>query len=778
MSENTTNPRVYLTETMTEAEAGVLRKWLADKATASETRPVTVNITDKTLAELAARTDDPMLAPLRVVWIPDTHTKHNVAVRLRDALAPRDPLHPGRGAQRRTLRTDPSRCQVIEGEPAPLSDLERRLEKSGGGSLPEFIRRQAALALERAELGLLGGQYKVSRFVVDEITDTRRFATEVMALADRLNIAVAEVDRRAREALEEMVATQSRQAIAVWDRLGRYFARAYKLDVDTSRFEELRELNKEHSLVFLPSHRSYLDPLVLRPALIANGLPLNHVMGGLNISFWPMGSILKRSGTVFIRRSIGNDEVYKWSMHEYMRYLLTKRFNLEWYIEGGRGRTGKLRPPRFGLLTYLTKAFQVSGASDVYLVPVALSYDQLYEVGAMAAEALGAEKTPEGLRWMVGYVRAQGKRNGVAHVTIGRPLSLADALSQETDQRLAIQKAGIEVCHRINEVTPVTVSSLAMLAFLGIEDRALTVRELTAILTPLFGYITARDLPIAGDVELSDPRVIEKALQTHVDSGVLERFDRGGEQVFYLGKDQHLVAAFYRNNTIHFLVVRAITELVLQAAVEERFEDPIGDGWAEAKRIRDLLKFEFFFSDRDTFEQEMRTELTLIDPEWETVMADDKRTEHMIESVRPYLAHRVLQPFLEAYQVVADQLVLAPISTSFDEKSFVSNCIDVAHQRRLRQQIASNESVSGELFATALNLARNRNLIEVDDDGVRARRLAFAAEIKVQVERLRHLRALAHARLDQVAMPVPDAAAVVTIPEANRAPAANEEVGL
>ncbi|RAX29167.1 hypothetical protein, partial [Enterococcus sp. HPCN18] len=90
--------------------------------------------------------------------------------------------------------------------------------------------------LERAELGLLGGQYKVSRFVVDEITDTRRFATEVMALADRLNIAVAEVDRRAREALEEMVATQSRQAIAVWDRLGRYFARAYKLDVDTSRF--------------------------------------------------------------------------------------------------------------------------------------------------------------------------------------------------------------------------------------------------------------------------------------------------------------------------------------------------------------------------------------------------------------------------------------------------------------------------------------------------------------------------------------------------------------
>ncbi|NMM83920.1 glycerol-3-phosphate acyltransferase [Rhodococcus sp. SRB_17] len=763
MPTSATRPQVYLTETMTEAEAGVLRKWLAVKAQGTTKPATTVAITDRTLADLARRTDDPMLTPLRVVWLPDTQTEQNVVRRVRNALAPRDPLHPGRSAQRRTLRTDPSRCQVIEGEPAPLSDLARRLDESGSGSLPEFIRRQAALTLERTELGLIGNQYKVSRFVVDEITDTRRFTTETMALADRLGIAVSEVDRRARESLHEMVATQTREAIAVWDRLGRYFSRAYTIDVDTSRFEELRELNKEHSLVFLPSHRSYLDPLVLRPALIKNGLPLNHVLGGLNISFWPMGSILKRSGTVFIRRTIGDDEVYKWSMHEYMRYLLTKRFNLEWYIEGGRGRTGKLRPPRFGLMTYLAKAFQVSGASDVYLVPVALTYDQLYEVGAMAAEALGAEKKPEGLRWMIGYVRAQGKRNGVAHVSIGRPLSLADALSQEPDQRLAIQKAAIEVCHRINEVTPVTVSSLAMLAFLGIEDRALTVAELTAILEPLFRYITARKLPLAGDVELDDPHVIEKALQTHVDSGVLMHFDKGGEKVFYLGKDQGLVAAFYRNNTIHFLVVRAIAELVLQAMSEKKPTDPILDGWNEAKRIRDLMKFEFFFSDRDTFEEEMRTELHLIDPNWDSVTADPERTSQIVQEIRPYLAPRVLQPFLEAYQVVADQLVLAPVSKSFDEKTFTRTCIDVAHERRLRQQIASSESVSGELFATALNLARNRNLVEADDNDVTARREAFAEEIRVQVERLRHIRRLAHARLD--AFEKPDAAENTTLDE-------------
>jgi len=639
---------------------------------------------------------------------------------------------------------------VIEGDPASLSEMRERLAERGGGSLPEFIRRQAALALERAERNLLGTQYKVSRFVVEEITDTSRFTAGVKKLAAQLNLTVVDVERRARADLDEMVAAQSRRAIALWDQLGRYFSRAYRLDVDTTRFEELRELNREHSLVFLPSHRSYLDPLVLRPALLANDLPLNHVMGGLNVSFWPIGPISKRSGTVFIRRKFDGDEIYKWTLREYMRFLMNKRFNLEWYIEGGRSRTGKLRPPRYGLLTYLAKAFQTSDASDVYLVPVSLVYDQLYEVNAMAAEAHGAEKRKESFRWMVGYVRAQGQRRGVAHVTVGRPLSLRDSLAHEEDFRLAIQKTGIEVSHRINEVTPVTASSLVMLAFLGIEDRALTVPELGFILGPLVDYITARKLPTAGDVDLTNPQVIRRALFTHLDSGVLRRFDEGNERVYYLGKDQGLVAAFYRNTTIHFLLVRAIAEMVLVAAVEERFADPLTDGWAEALRIRDLLKFEFFFSGKDSFREELRSELSLIDPAWQKDLTNPDAVQHILDEVRPYLAHRVLQPFLEAYEVVADHLLDTPITKNFDEKAFVKECLALAQQRRLRQQIASTESISSELFATALQLARNRRLVENDDPSMLAGRREFADEIHTHVRRVREIRARAHAKLDQV----------------------------
>lgn len=749
MEEEKTRPRVYLIETMTDVEDDVLRTWLEEQAGDTGQPPRTVQVTDEALADLALRKDDPLLTPLRVVWLPREPRPDGVQ-QLRETLSLRDPLHPNQTTQRRVIRDDPSRCQVLEGDPAPLSDLERRLVETGGGSLPDFIRRQAALTLERAERTLLGTQYKVSKFVVDEITDSTRYQSGTHELSTELNLPVADVDRRARAALDEMVAAQSRRAIAVWDQLGRYFSRAYRLDVDTTRLDELRELNKEHSLVFLPSHRSYLDPLVLRPALLANNLPLNHVMGGLNINIWPIGAIGKRSGTVFIRRKFGDDEVYKWTLREYMRYLLTKRFNLEWYIEGGRSRTGKLRPPRFGLLNYLAQAFRESGVSDVYLVPVSLTYDQLYEVEAMAAEAHGEAKSKETLRWLFGYVRAQGRWHGVAHVNIGRPLSLADYLGQGDDPRLAVQKTAFEVCHRINEVTPVTASSLVMLAFLGIEDRALTVSEISGILGPLVEYIKARSLPTAGDVDLTDPQVIRKAVRTHLDSGVLRSFDQGSERVFYLGRDQHLVAAFYRNNTIHFLVMRAIAEMVILVAGDKHFTDPVDDGLDVALRIRDLLKFEFFFSEKDSFRDELRIELNLIDPMWETSLSHRKHATNLLSGMSIHLAHRVLQPFLEAYAVVANQLLRAPVDREFDEKAFMKSCLALAEQQRLRQQIGSSESISAELFSTALKLARNRGLVEPNTENLEARRAEFAEEIEQLVNQVVRIRAIAHEHLDQM----------------------------
>src|SRR4029079_19273470 len=148
-----------------------------------------------------------------------------------------------------------------------------------------------------------------------------------------------------------------------------------------------------------------------------------------------------------------------------------RRYNLEWYLEGGRTRTGKLRPPRLGVLAYLVEAFRERGVEDVFLVPVSIAYDQLMEVAAMADEDHGAEKKAESFGWMLRYLRSQGQRLGKAYVNIGDAPSLRQV---RTERHLATEKIAFEVLHRINRVTPVTPTSLLTLALLGLGDRALT----------------------------------------------------------------------------------------------------------------------------------------------------------------------------------------------------------------------------------------------------------------------------------------------------------------
>ncbi|MGH9122807.1 MAG: 1-acyl-sn-glycerol-3-phosphate acyltransferase, partial [Acidimicrobiales bacterium] len=407
------------------------------------------------------------------------------------------------------------------------------------------------------------------------------------------------------------------------------------------------------------SHKSYLDPFILRGALGRAGLPCNHILGGVNVSFWPMGPVLRRSGVVFIRRSIKDDAVYKLALRSYLGHLVERRYNLEWYLEGGRSRTGKLRPPRLGVLAYLVEAFRerspgspgLSGPDDLLLVPVSIAYDHLAEVAAMAAEEHGAEKKPESFGWMLRYIRSQGQHLGKAYVNVAEPLSLRHA---RTDTKLApdkivVGKIAFEVLHRINRVTPVTPPSLVTLALLGTGDRALTAAEIRSVLDPLLDYVEIRKLPQAGAFGALRP-----ALDALVGTKVVTRFAGGAEPVYAIGEDQHLVAAYSRNRIIHFFVTRAITELVLLDLVRGPKEgDLAARAWAEALRLRDLLKYEFFFANKAEFAEELRAELAILDPDWERKAGDPTAIATGLAGLPLLLGHRVLGSFLEAYMVVA-----------------------------------------------------------------------------------------------------------------------------
>jgi glycerol-3-phosphate O-acyltransferase len=299
-----------------------------------------------------------------------------------------------------------------------------------------------------------------------------------------------------------------------------------------------------------------------------------------------------------------------------------------------------------------------------------------------------------------------------------------------------------EVCHRINRATPVTPTALVTLALLGVEDRALTLGEVRSILDPLLDYVERRAFPTAGDADLRRAEDVRRTLDSLADAGVATCFAGGVEPVWAIGPDRHLEAAFYRNGAIHFFLNRAIAELVLARAAEGGPELR-EEAWGEALRLRDLLKFDFFFPRKRDFAVEVREEMAVFDPSWEQRPSRPEEAWEMLSAAPLHLAHRVLRPFLEAYLVVADRLAERAPGQPVEERDLLAECTGVGRQYGLQRRLHSPESVSRELFRNALRLADNRDLLDPGGEEVAQRRLAFAGEVGAEVRRVERVRDLA-----------------------------------
>ncbi len=356
--------------------------------------------------------DDPLMAPLRVVWRGPTADTENAEDDPEHGDAPRrstalgllvlgDPRDPSWLRQHWVRARAPERCSIVAGEPATASDLRRRWTEAAGSGpgetagFAEFVSQKATLALERAERGIRGARYKVPRLVHEELLGRPTFRGGLARIGDAMrrsgerDASPAELLLEATRALKEIAATHSPFVIdLVIALIRRYYTLGYDEEVayDPEALRGIAALEERHPVVFLPTHKHNLDHLVLQYVLHERGLPPNHTAGGINMNFFPLGPLVRRAGVFFIRRSFRDDEVYKHVLQHYIDYLIEKRFPLEWYIEGGRSRSGKLLPPRYGLLANVVDAFRRARSEDVYLVPVSIAYDQIQGLGIYVDE--------------------------------------------------------------------------------------------------------------------------------------------------------------------------------------------------------------------------------------------------------------------------------------------------------------------------------------------------------------------------------------------------------
>ena len=684
------------------------------------------------LVELLEVDEDRSVVPVRVFWIPGGLPTRSKVVAF---LSGRDTYRPPKLLQSGILRKDASRARVVAGEPAKVSELRQSWRDTTVAENPRdfarFVMRRAELAIERVELRLLGPEYKSPRLVKPEMLASARFREGL----DEIPGATIE---KAGEMLDELATGWSRFSVDLIPTLGRaIFSRGFdpNIDYDRAEIEVMRNALENHPAVLLFSHRSYLDGVIVPVAMQENRLPPVHTFAGINLSFGFMGPLMRRSGAIFIRRKL-DDPLYKYVLRQFVGYIVEKRFNLSWAIEGTRSRTGKMLPPKLGLLAYVADAYLDGRSDDILLQGISISFDQLHETAEYAAYARGGEKTPEGVSWLYNFIKAQGERNyGKIYVRFPEAVSMREYLGEpggpmaadDAAKRLAMQKMAFAVAWRILRVTPVNATGLVSALLLTTRGVALNLDQLHHTLQDSLDYLERTQTPMTNSaLRLRTPDGVRAAADAMSGGHPLTRVDGGRETVWRIAPEDEHEAAFYRNTLIHAFLETSIVELAL-AHARRAESDRLEAFWAQAMRLRDLLKFDFYFADSAAFREHLTEEMSWHD-DWEAnVEAGGERITAMLRAKRPLIASAMLRPFFEAYEIVADVLRDAPADV--DEKELTKLALAVGRQYVAQDRVRSNEAVSALLFATARQVAADQHLLEPAAD-LAERRRAFLGELR------------------------------------------------
>ncbi|MGH8495004.1 MAG: glycerol-3-phosphate 1-O-acyltransferase PlsB [Gammaproteobacteria bacterium] len=447
--------------------------------------------------------------------------------------------------------------RIVDGEP----DAARAVRKIARVLRAHFRRQRAAT---------IGPDLSHRRTLVRQILASAPVRREIEDLSRREKVSLSQARARARRHAHEIAADYSPTFVRVLDRvLGWLWNRLYD-GIELSHGSNLAELAKGNELVYVPSHRSHFDYLLLPFILYRKGLVVPHVAAGVNLDLPLLGRFLRRGGAFFLRRSFKGDRLYASVFSQYLSFNLRKGFPIEYYVEGGRSRTGRLLQPKSGLLSMTAESYQEKPRRPIVFVPVYFGYERLVEGPSFLDELGGRPKRSESLRGALRSLSALRGHFGKVYVNFGQPIYLAQVLTEQgsgrrkggngEDRRPAwLDDVVAELARRImtgiNSAAAVGPVNLLAMILLATPRRAMTEQALIQQLELSVGLLRkAPYSPLITVTRLSGPEIIVYGEKI----GVLKREPHRLGDVIALRADQAPLMAYFRNNILHLFALPSL----------------------------------------------------------------------------------------------------------------------------------------------------------------------------------------------------------------------------
>jgi len=555
---------------------------------------------------------------------------------------------------------------------------------------------------------------------MENIINQPKFQEELKHIAKEQKKDLSEIKKEAEDCIAELYAEQSPIAnIMTLKSFDYLMSKAYedKIDVRPQEIKKLTKLMRQNSVAFILTHKTYLDTVVLINTLTRYGMPIPYTFGGINLAVPGFKQLGKNSGLIFIRRSFKDNPIYKASLRHYISYLIQNGAHLTWNIEGTRSRTGKIVYPQMGILKYIMEGEKES-SRDIKYVPVSIVYDLIPDVKEMTEEGITSKgKTAESVKTFTNYMNKLSSKHGRASIRFGEPVDpgahknaiIPDIEEDSYSHKNSLPRFAFELIHKANMITPVTTVSLVCNALLN--NFALTKNEIEANIIKLMNYIEQRKEDVLIDRGNNIKVTVQKALNLLLSSGIIHKSKAGRKTQFSLAPNEFLPATYYANMSSGHLYHRAFIEMALAKIKDDTSSKRIIHFWEEIMRLRNLFKFEFFYTNKSKFSTEIEDELKLFNPKWRAIIANPEGDiDALLKKQELFVSKGLLLTYLEANKVVCHTISNWDLDDEFIDDEFIDLCLFKGKELHWQSRITRLESVSKPFLISALRLAKNRNL--------------------------------------------------------------------
>ncbi|WP_369958906.1 glycerol-3-phosphate 1-O-acyltransferase PlsB [Pseudomonas benzenivorans] len=460
----------------------------------------------------------------------------------------------------------------------PIQLRELVAQDKGHERTLRMVQRMLRVHFRQQKAAVIGPDLSHRRNLVKGLVHGPLVRQAIAEQAERENIALEKAEAQALRYGNEIASDYAYTAIRFLELVLSWFWNKIYDGIRVNHIEGVQDIAQGHEVIYVPCHRSHIDYLLLSYLLFRNGLTPPHIAAGINLNMPIIGSLLRRGGAFFMRRSFKGNPLYTAVFNEYLHSLFSKGFPVEYFVEGGRSRTGRMLQPKTGMLAITLRSFLRNHRLPVVFVPVYIGYERVLEGRTYLGELRGASKKKESVFDIFKVLGALKQRFGQVWVNFGEPLKLAEFLDQQQPDwreqdhgaqfrpawlNQATNRLGARVAQRLNEAAAVNPVNLVALALLSTSKLALDEPALARVLDLYLALLRA--VPYSPHCTL--PEGDGQALIDYVKAMDLlaEQRDALGK-ILYLDEHNAVLMTYYRNNVLHIFALPALLASFFQSS--------------------------------------------------------------------------------------------------------------------------------------------------------------------------------------------------------------------